>query len=109
MKLSVIVSEESLFLCREEKHLSIALILSCVMFFYCRKALLLLKKKRYQDRLLDKTEHQISNLEHMVLKYLILWTLRDVLMVYCILEVYLTLQKQNKTMWHFLVAPWFLP
>ncbi|KAM8845196.1 charged multivesicular body protein 6-like [Spinachia spinachia] len=30
------------------------------------KALLLLKKKRYQDQLLDKTEHQISNLERMV-------------------------------------------
>ncbi|XP_017288136.1 charged multivesicular body protein 6 isoform X2 [Kryptolebias marmoratus] len=30
------------------------------------KALLLLKKKRYQDRLLDKTENQISNLERMV-------------------------------------------
>ncbi|KAI2658315.1 Charged multivesicular body protein 6 [Labeo rohita] len=31
------------------------------------KALLLLKKKRYQDQLLDKTENQISNLERMVL------------------------------------------
>nr|XP_020480896.1 charged multivesicular body protein 6-like [Monopterus albus] len=31
-----------------------------------KKALLLLKKKRYQDQLLDKTENQISNLEHMV-------------------------------------------
>ncbi|KAM4716465.1 charged multivesicular body protein 6-like [Anableps anableps] len=30
------------------------------------KALLLLKKKRYQDQLLEKTESQISNLEHMV-------------------------------------------
>ncbi|XP_039680513.1 charged multivesicular body protein 6-like isoform X3 [Perca fluviatilis] len=30
------------------------------------KALLLLKKKRYQDQLLDKTENQISNLECMV-------------------------------------------
>ncbi|XP_019964072.1 charged multivesicular body protein 6 [Paralichthys olivaceus] len=30
------------------------------------KALLLLKKKRYQDKLLDKTENQISNLEHLV-------------------------------------------
>ncbi len=33
-----------------------------------RKALLLLKKKRYQDQLLDKTENQISNLERMVNK-----------------------------------------
>lgn len=32
----------------------------------CRRALLLLKKKRYQDQLLDKTETQISNLERMV-------------------------------------------
>lgn len=32
----------------------------------CRKALLLLKKKRCQDQLLDKTEKQISNLELMV-------------------------------------------
>ncbi|CAB1312987.1 unnamed protein product [Coregonus sp. 'balchen'] len=31
------------------------------------KALLLLKKKRYQDQLLDKTENQISNLEHMAM------------------------------------------
>ncbi|XP_012726469.3 charged multivesicular body protein 6 [Fundulus heteroclitus] len=31
-----------------------------------QKALLLLKKKRYQDQLLEKTEGQISNLEHMV-------------------------------------------
>ncbi|XP_029945572.1 charged multivesicular body protein 6-like isoform X2 [Salarias fasciatus] len=31
-----------------------------------QKALLLLKKKRYQDQLLDKTENQISNLERMV-------------------------------------------
>lgn len=30
------------------------------------KALLLLKKKRYQDQLLEKTESQISNLERMV-------------------------------------------
>uniref|UniRef100_A0AAQ6IIS9 Charged multivesicular body protein 6a n=1 Tax=Anabas testudineus TaxID=64144 RepID=A0AAQ6IIS9_ANATE len=30
------------------------------------KALLLLKKKRYQHQLLDKTENQISNLERMV-------------------------------------------
>ncbi|KAF4092817.1 hypothetical protein AMELA_G00024830 [Ameiurus melas] len=30
------------------------------------KALLLLKKKRYEDQLLDKTETQISNLERMV-------------------------------------------
>ncbi|XP_070779570.1 charged multivesicular body protein 6-like isoform X2 [Enoplosus armatus] len=30
------------------------------------KALLLLKKKRYQDQLLDKTENQILNLERMV-------------------------------------------
>lgn len=30
------------------------------------KALLLLKKKRYQDRLLDKTDNQISNLEQLV-------------------------------------------
>ncbi|XP_029293947.1 LOW QUALITY PROTEIN: charged multivesicular body protein 6-like [Cottoperca gobio] len=30
------------------------------------KALLLLKKKQYQDQLLDKTENQISNLERMV-------------------------------------------
>ncbi|XP_008313253.1 charged multivesicular body protein 6 [Cynoglossus semilaevis] len=30
------------------------------------KALLLLKKKRYRDQLLDKTENQISNLEHLV-------------------------------------------
>ncbi|CAL8274132.1 unnamed protein product [Lota lota] len=30
------------------------------------KALVLLKKKRYQDQLLEKTENQISNLERMV-------------------------------------------
>ncbi|CAB1424288.1 unnamed protein product [Pleuronectes platessa] len=30
------------------------------------KALLLLKKKRYQDQLLEKTENQLSNLERMV-------------------------------------------
>ncbi|XP_051995820.1 charged multivesicular body protein 6 [Xyrauchen texanus] len=30
------------------------------------RALLLLKKKRYQDQLLDKTENQIANLERMV-------------------------------------------
>ncbi|XP_073705529.1 charged multivesicular body protein 6 [Garra rufa] len=30
------------------------------------RALLLLKKKRYQDQLLDKTDIQIDNLEHMV-------------------------------------------
>lgn len=28
--------------------------------------MLLLKKKRYQEQLLDKTENQISNLERMV-------------------------------------------
>lgn len=39
-----------------------ALFLCCM----CRKALLLLKKKRYQDQLLDKTENQVSNLELMV-------------------------------------------
>lgn len=31
-----------------------------------RKALLLLKKKRYQEQLLDRTDNQISNLERMV-------------------------------------------
>ncbi|GAA6108994.1 charged multivesicular body protein 6 isoform X1 [Tachysurus ichikawai] len=31
-----------------------------------QKAVLLLKKKRFQEQLLDKTENQISNLEHMV-------------------------------------------
>lgn len=31
-----------------------------------RKALLLLKKKRYQEQLVNKTENQISNLERMV-------------------------------------------
>ncbi|KAK7919204.1 hypothetical protein WMY93_010488 [Mugilogobius chulae] len=31
------------------------------------KALLLLKKKKYQEQLLDKTENQISNLEQMVM------------------------------------------
>ncbi|NXC90799.1 CHMP6 protein, partial [Cercotrichas coryphoeus] len=31
-----------------------------------RAAMLLLKKKRYQEQLLDKTENQISNLERMV-------------------------------------------
>lgn len=36
------------------------------MFPSLRKALLLLKKKRYQEQLLDKTENQISNLERMV-------------------------------------------
>ena len=30
------------------------------------KAMFLLKKKRYQEQLLDKTENQISNLERMV-------------------------------------------
>lgn len=48
---------------------------NCVLFCFfaalflcctCRKALLLLKKKRYQDQLLDKTENQVSNLELMV-------------------------------------------
>lgn len=39
---------------------------SCLLICRCRKALLLLKKKRYQDQLLDKTENQISNLERMV-------------------------------------------
>lgn len=31
-----------------------------------RKALLLLKKRRYQDQLLERTENQISNIERMV-------------------------------------------
>lgn len=38
-------------------------------FVFCpvdRKAVLLLKKKRYQDQLLDKTDNQISNLEQLV-------------------------------------------
>ncbi|KAL7989559.1 hypothetical protein Chor_012225 [Crotalus horridus] len=33
---------------------------------HSRKAKLLLKKKRYEEQLLDKTENQISNLERMV-------------------------------------------
>ncbi|ETE74004.1 Charged multivesicular body protein 6 [Ophiophagus hannah] len=36
------------------------------LFSPSRKAKLLLKKKRYQEQLLDKTENQISNLERMV-------------------------------------------
>ena len=41
-------------------------IVQCVVLPLRRKALVLLKKKRYQDQLLDKTENQISNLERMV-------------------------------------------
>lgn len=41
-------------------------IVQCVVLPLHRKALVLLKKKRYQDQLLDKTETQISNLERMV-------------------------------------------
>lgn len=40
--------------------------LTRVIHAFHRRALLLLKKKRYQDRLLDKTEIQIANLERMV-------------------------------------------
>lgn len=32
----------------------------------CRRAKLLLKKKRYREQLLDKTENQITSLEAMV-------------------------------------------
>lgn len=32
----------------------------------CRRAKLLLKKKRYREQLLDRTENQISSLEAMV-------------------------------------------
>lgn len=39
---------------------------STPFFSPSRKAKLLLKKKRYQEQLLDKTENQISNLERMV-------------------------------------------
>lgn len=39
---------------------------STLFYVFHRKALLLLKKKRYQEQLLDKTENQISNLETMV-------------------------------------------
>lgn len=34
--------------------------------FPCRRAKLLLKKKRYREQLLDRTENQISSLEAMV-------------------------------------------
>lgn len=34
--------------------------------FPCRRAKLLLKKKRYREQLLDKTENQITSLETMV-------------------------------------------
>lgn len=34
--------------------------------FLCRRAKLLLKKKRYREQLLDRTENQISSLEAMV-------------------------------------------
>lgn len=40
--------------------------MQCVVLPLRRKALVLLKKKHYQDQLLDKTETQISNLERMV-------------------------------------------
>lgn len=36
------------------------------MAFPCRRAKLLLKKKRYREQLLDRTENQISSLEAMV-------------------------------------------
>lgn len=36
------------------------------MIFPCRRAKLLLKKKRYREQLLDRTENQISSLEAMV-------------------------------------------
>nr|XP_009298053.1 charged multivesicular body protein 6-like isoform X2 [Danio rerio] len=36
------------------------------MSHFYRRALLLLKKKRYQDQLLDKTDIQIDNLERLV-------------------------------------------
>lgn len=34
--------------------------------FLCRRAKLLLRKKRYREQLLDRTESQISSLEAMV-------------------------------------------
>lgn len=43
-----------------------------ISFLFLRKAKLLLKKKRYQEQLLDKTEVQISNLEQMVRNFLVL-------------------------------------
>lgn len=48
-----------------------------VCHVFDRKALLLLKKKRYQEQLLDKTESQISNLETMVRRHKVTRTLAE--------------------------------
>lgn len=45
-----------------------------LLLFAFRKAMLLLKKKRYQEQLLDKTDNQISNLERMVSEHRVLQT-----------------------------------
>uniref|UniRef100_A0A4W5P6X1 Charged multivesicular body protein 6a n=1 Tax=Hucho hucho TaxID=62062 RepID=A0A4W5P6X1_9TELE len=47
------------------------------------KALVLLKKKRYQDQLLDKTENQISNLERMVRLRLLLGPMVSLAFIEC--------------------------
>lgn len=45
-----------------------------LLLFPLRKAMLLLKKKHYQEQLLDKTDNQISNLERMVSEHRVLHT-----------------------------------
>ncbi|XP_006817492.2 charged multivesicular body protein 6-A-like [Saccoglossus kowalevskii] len=46
--------------------LSMIIHLFYLIFSYSRKAKLLLKKKRYQEQLLDKTDNQLDNLDRLV-------------------------------------------
>ncbi len=55
--------------------------LTRVIHAFHRRALLLLKKKHYQDQLLDKTDSQIANLERMVGVDHIIWLYLKVLNV----------------------------
>jgi len=59
--------------------------------------MLLLKKKRYQEQLLDKTENQISNLERMVSAGRLLWAASGPLRAWC---------KSLFLEWVFLESPW---
>ncbi len=79
-----------LVLCRRSSFQNKENLLHNILCLF-RKALLLLKKKRYQEQLLDKTENQTSNLERMVhetdlWEYYMCCTIFCILFLACLLK-----------------------
>ena len=51
------------------KYSTYAMYMHTYVQLFCRKAMLMLRKKKYQETLLDKTDKQLENIERMVRRF----------------------------------------